>query len=378
VNALADIAAAQAGAGKAEEARLIFARGRDVAQTIGDWRIASAQMGIAAAQARAGQVEDALQTAQAIGDPDQRAEALRAIAAAQAGARQAEEAQLTFVRAFQTAQGIGNPGQRAEALGAIAAAQAGAGQVEDALQTAEAIGNPGQRAEALGAIAAAQARAGQVEDALEMVQSIDDPYWRAKSLGDIAAAQARAGQAKEVRLTFAQALQAAQAIEAAYPRAKLLWDIAAACVDANDIESAQSSLKAALHANTAFFREKMGFLHPGYLVDDDEPTPGTAFLREDDRAQLFHRLACIQAKARLSVQAIASSSLILVARDKFLPGIASSFLGANDRTAFKELLIPCAAHLRSAWAVCGLLPRAYPEQISAIARVAVQFARPSA
>jgi len=345
VNALADIAAAQAGAGKAEEARLIFARGRDVAQTIGDWRIASAQMGIAAAQARAGQVEDALQTAQAIGDPDQRAEALRAIAAAQAGARQAEEAQLTFVRAFQTAQGIGNPGQRAEALGAIAAAQA---------------------------------RAGQVEDALEMVQSIDDPYWRAKSLGDIAAAQARAGQAKEVRLTFAQALQAAQAIEAAYPRAKLLWDIAAACVDANDIESAQSSLKAALHANTAFFREKMGFLHPGYLVDDDEPTPGTAFLREDDRAQLFHRLACIQAKARLSVQAIASSSLILVARDKFLPGIASSFLGANDRTAFKELLIPCAAHLRSAWAVCGLLPRAYPEQISAIARVAVQFARPSA
>ena len=44
-------------------------------------------------------------------------------------------------------------------------------------------------------------------------------------------------------------------------------------------------------------------------------------------------------------------------------------------TSDKELLIDCAAHLESAWKVCGLFARAYPEQASAIAAVALPFAR---
>jgi hypothetical protein len=79
----------------------------------------------------------------------------------------------------------------------------------------------------------------------------------------------------------------------------------------------------------------------------------------------------------LSDQAIATVRLILVEREKHLPAIVGSFLEANDRTVFKELLIPCAAHLRSARAVCGILARAYPAQAAAIGQLVLRSGRPA-
>jgi hypothetical protein len=101
----------------------------------------------------------------------------------------------------------------------------------------------------------------------------------------------------------------------------------------------------------------------------------SAVSSEQERAGLLESVAGIQARSGLSDQAIATARLILVEREKYLPAIVGSFLEANDRTAFKELLISCAAHLQSARAGCGLLARAYPEQAAAIARVALQFGR---
>jgi nitrate reductase NapAB chaperone NapD len=69
--------------------------------------------------------------------------------------------------------------------------------------------------------------------------------------------------------------------------------------------------------------------------------------------------------------------LILVEREKHLPAIVQSLLETSDRQVFKELLLACAAHRDSAWAVCGLLAQAYPERASAIAQVALQFSRKS-
>ena len=96
---------------------------------------------IAAAQAGAGDTRGATatfasarQTAQGIDDEWGRSGALAHIAAAQAKARDTRGATATFASARQTAQSIGP--WRGGALASIAAAQAEAGDITGALQTA--------------------------------------------------------------------------------------------------------------------------------------------------------------------------------------------------------------------------------------------------
>jgi hypothetical protein len=255
---------------------------------------------------------------------------------------QAEAGQVEAAR--QTAQAIPDPDRRSTALLAIAEAQARAGQVEAALQTAQAIENPGRRSWALRTIADMQAEAGQVEAARQTAQAIPDLDRRSTALLAIAEAQARAGQVEA-------ALPAARAIADPYWRCRALQDIVEGLVaSGNDAHAAQGILQEAVQTLNAVPHEWR-------------------------RTELLESIACLQVSIGVPDQAMTTTRLILIDREKRLPAIVQSFLKANDRTAFKELLIPCAAHLESAWKVCGLLAGAYPEQATAIAEVALCFTR---
>jgi hypothetical protein len=196
-------------------------------------------------------------------------------------------------------------------LGTIAYTQARAGQAEAALQTAQTIENPDRRSTALGHIAEAQARAGQAEAALQRAQAIADPYWRSVALRDIVKALVASG---------------------------------------NDTRAAQGILQEAMQTLNAVSHEWQ-------------------------RTELLESIACLQVSVGVPDQAMTTTRLILINRHEHLPAIVESFLQANDRSAFKELLIPCAFHLQSAWKVCGMLARAYPEQSTAIAEAALRFTR---
>jgi tetratricopeptide (TPR) repeat protein len=102
---------------------------------------------------------------------------LRAIAEAMASAGMTQQAQEAFHQALQTAEAIEEPRERAWALRAIAEAMASAGMTQQAqeafhqaLQTAEAIEEPRERAWALRAIAEAMARTGEAEGAAGIME----------------------------------------------------------------------------------------------------------------------------------------------------------------------------------------------------------------
>jgi len=88
-----------------------------------------------------------------------------------------QQAQEAFHQALQTAEAIEEARERAEALGAIAEAMARTGMTQQAqeafhqaLQTAEAIEEAGKRAKALRAIAEAMARTGEAEGAAGIME----------------------------------------------------------------------------------------------------------------------------------------------------------------------------------------------------------------
>jgi hypothetical protein len=348
---LAEIAEEQAQAGLEEAARRTFERAHQEADAIHPHDRPEALGNIAAAQVRAGHgetarltFEQAIEEARVCYDSERRASTVLGImAAAQAQAGQAEAARRTFEQAVQTAHAIENSFTRGEALASIAQAQAWAGQAEAALQVTCGINSSSLQPWALRSVVAGLASAGQVEAALQAAGAIDGAFWRAEALRAVAHAQAQGGQVES-------ALRTARAIDERDGRIRALQAIAASCLDTDQVEAARSILNELLAGATG----------------------GTS---EAERASVLQMIACTQVKAHQSEQAIATARLILVDREEHLPAIVERFLQANDRTAFKELLISCAAHRQSAWAVCGMLAGAYPEQANAIVEVAVLFGR---
>ena len=187
VNALADIAKAQAEAGEAEGAAQTMSRALAIAGqiedeserdeallsvaraqvTIGNFRGASSTTeriarnlyavwgyrGIAKAQAKVGNlgaaarsVEKASETAERIVDDSDRAWALASIAETQATASDAEGAARSIERALATAERIANSSSLDTALVRIAEAQTQGGDIQGALATAERITDASQRA----------------------------------------------------------------------------------------------------------------------------------------------------------------------------------------------------------------------------------------
>jgi tetratricopeptide (TPR) repeat protein len=233
VQALAEIAKANAQAGQMDTARATFTQALQTVQMIEDTddRV-EALAAIAKAQAKAGQFDTALQTAQMIGYSLARVRALAAIAKVQAKARQLQMARATFTQALQTAQLIENPVFRAVALAEIAEAQAQAGQMDTARATfTYALQTAGADRLAWGFIAEAQARAGLLDDALITAGFFEHSFARLLELVEVAKAKAKAGQ-------FDTALQTVQMIEDSSARAEVLAEIAKAQAQAGLFDTA--------------------------------------------------------------------------------------------------------------------------------------------
>ena len=119
---------------------------------------------VAQAQAKAGDISQALSTARGITKVISRAEALSAVAEAQAEAGDSHGAARTISDALNTARGTTNPTSRASALRTVAGAQAKAGDISQALSTARGITDPFFRVSALSLVARAQAMARTQQD----------------------------------------------------------------------------------------------------------------------------------------------------------------------------------------------------------------------
>jgi tetratricopeptide (TPR) repeat protein len=183
---------------------------------------------IASEQAKAGDIESSLTTANGIDVPEFHARAMLAIAVQQAQVGNHSGASATFNQARALVRTIGVSNQRAWVEMSVALAQAEAGDSEGAAVTANEIEDPSARSTALANLALervkASADAGDVGSALTIATGIEDPSTRDAAFNAIAKSQAEAGHIKD-------ALDTADRIERVDWRGGTLADIAAASVN---------------------------------------------------------------------------------------------------------------------------------------------------
>lgn len=218
---LARIALVQALAGEAAASKSTFQHALEAVPTLlgheEDWDFAN----IAALQAKAGDMQGAFHTVQAIKQPHMRAQALTKIALVQVAAESVWVARSTLERADQTTAAIGNdPQVLAYALLSIGRAQT---------KVADRVG----------------ARL-TLQRAVQAAASIGYPHTKAVAMADIAEAQAELGEAATARLTLTQALQATDALRGVPGglRGDALGRIAQAQARTGDIEGALRTVKA--------------------------------------------------------------------------------------------------------------------------------------
>jgi hypothetical protein len=291
VNALLQVAVAQANSGNAEAAHASFLAARSEAEQFvkaaeaksqggewEDWYAAQLVVGqVAVAEAQAGEISSAWETARKITDKEERAKTLAKIAATAAAMGKNNMARTSYALALQTEEEyeakwrrIDSSRIRAEVLSDIAATQLRENDLTAALETAKSIGDEDKRVDALGAVAVAQAKASQIEAAqatftvaLEVAQTAKDEWVPSKRSGKlwrwiglsrvtifpslrtradmytrIANAQLEAGQAQAARTTLDQAYAASSALQSKSDRAWMLARMVKVQADAGSIQDA--------------------------------------------------------------------------------------------------------------------------------------------
>lgn len=91
----------------------------------------------------------------------------------------------------------------------------------------------------------------------------------------------------------------------------------------------------------------------------------------EDKQKLIKALktiAGIQVMAGKGEDAVKTAEKILTERNLYLPGIASWLVKTGDKENFKRLLIPCAYNVETAYQMCGLIARLYSEQAALVAK----------
>jgi tetratricopeptide (TPR) repeat protein len=181
---------------------------------------------LAKAQAAAGQIGEALNVTRFIEDTEAtaggrswtetdgkrlsddfaRRQALYEIARAQAKAGLVADA-------LESARSTEQLGWRIlQGLGVVAEGLAEVGRIDEALSAAEAVENRYRRAGLLADIARSQAAAGKHAEALRVARAVSEPDDRVQALVAAAAAQAKAGLTREASATFHEALQIVQSL----------------------------------------------------------------------------------------------------------------------------------------------------------------------
>jgi tetratricopeptide (TPR) repeat protein len=226
VDALSDVAIAQAKVGLSHEETVTFDQAHLVALSIkSDVDRADAFIRLARAQAKAALMKagatynEALQAVRFIEKEDWRASMFGSIAAAQADAGLAVEASSTLDQAMAAAPSIKDERQRAKLLNIIVSTLIKLGHFDQALTVAQSIEPENSRMEALDHLAKAHIEAGHFADALQVAPAIEDEHWRSLIVGAVAAAQAKAHQ-------FSDALATAASIRGEYSSASALASVA--------------------------------------------------------------------------------------------------------------------------------------------------------
>ena len=184
---LSELAGSQAKAGDIEGA-IETARGIGSALFY-----ASALREIAIAQARAGHISEAIETIRRIDDPDDQMEALKHFSAVQSGPA-AAIASHTLNAALEAIEEIRDEKNLSEEAWRSVMELAEAGDFTTAVQGAREIGDPSWRSWALQEIATGQANARDFPAALNSAGGISKTLYRSWAYRDIAIAQAEAGQ----------------------------------------------------------------------------------------------------------------------------------------------------------------------------------------
>jgi hypothetical protein len=384
--ALVVIAAVQAQVGKYEATQKTWKSALKTVQGIDDaWERAEGLKAIYKVQMETANFADARETAQRIEDAEKRAEALKEIAVAQVQAEQKEAAQETLTFALEAAQEISNQIRQAEALAVIAATQALAGNrttaqaiFSDALEMTQQIDEAWLKAETLGKIAAARSQAGDREtaqtifsDALEIVRSDSAEGW---AFPAIAEAQAQAGE-------FDAATETAQDIYNPSAHDEALQAIAEAQAKAGEFDAATETVrKIDFPLKEAEALRVIGVALAKVGQREAAQVNFTTALEVAQRmspcweqvAEL-EAIALSLASSGFKQMAMQTVETILANPEGYLCDFAEVFVESGQKTNFKRLLIERTNHLESAYRMCGLLARLYPEKVEEIAKVVREF-----
>jgi tetratricopeptide (TPR) repeat protein len=93
--------------------------------------------------------------------------------------------------------------------------------------------------------------------------------------------------------------------------------------------------------------------------------------RESDRRWAQKEIAELQARAGCAAEAVRTVETALIERRKLFDELAQVFSEIGDREGLKRLLRPCAHEINSAYHLCGLLAKSYPEQLTPLAEAVV-------
>ena len=190
---------------------------------------------LAGSQAKAGDIDAAIETARGIGSALFYASALREIAIAQARAGHISEA-------IETIRRIDDPDDQMEALKHFSAIQSGPGAIiashtmNIALEAVEEIRDEKSLSQKAWLRVMDLAEAGDFTAAVQGAREIGDPAWRSWALQEIATCQAKAKD-------FSAALNSASGISKALYRSWAYRDIAVAQAEAGQIEAATDTAR---------------------------------------------------------------------------------------------------------------------------------------
>ncbi|MBE9125908.1 MULTISPECIES: hypothetical protein [unclassified Coleofasciculus] len=304
------------------------------------------------------------------------------IAEVMKNADKGEEAKAIFDSALEIAQSIETQDGRVNSFTIVAKAQVRAKEYPEARKTAQRIEFPWSKAEVFGIIAKAEAEDGkdEAQATLSTASEIAEGHsldW-VNALFTIALAQAVIDE-EAALATFKELLVSAKKL--LRERDIYLSKIAAAQAQAGEISHAlettdeiedESELVKALSwiALTQFKKGKKQELLKTL----------TAALQAKDKIedeqkliQALKAIVGMQVMAGKGEEAVRTAEKILTERNLYLPGIASWLVETGDRENFKRLLIPCVYYLDTAYQMCGLLAKLYPDQATDIVKVVKEF-----
>ncbi|MEQ9371652.1 MAG: SMEK domain-containing protein [Coleofasciculus chthonoplastes F3-SA18-01] len=349
--------------------------------------------------------------------------ALSDVVDVQVSTEQNDAGRNTISLAHQIAQKINNPAKQVIAMARIAKGLFNIGSRKDARvifdsfpDIVETIKIQAERVNSFKVIANIQVTIQEFTGALNTAQRIEFPEVKAKSLGVIGKALVEAGHEEEYQTTFTTALEIA---EDRFSFMEWLWvDIMCEKAMAQsfiDKKAAISTLKKVskftqIHgkqrdkyfSKIARAEAQIGLISHALKTTDNiednverlialswialsqfEQGKQEEVLKtltvalqiqdqiKEDKQKLIKALKTIagmQAMAGKGEDAVKTAEKILTERNLYLPGIASWLVKTGDKENFKRLLIPCAYNVETAYQMCGLIARLYPEQAELVAK----------